>query len=165
MGSNSRTPPWDVGLTGFTLMDYPKHLASVMANGFDSLYLRKILNSPREQRTNLHSSRLSKDSQESAFIHLRSQSYRNRAPSHQSIPYWDRSRGSCQTCFSATEARCFGHHKTDPKRTGLKLLSWKRSIDWIALPNPVSNHEQHLLDNLQHMTQHSLDKGSSCCPG
>lgn len=87
MGSNSRTPPWDVGLTGFTLMDYPKHLASVMANGFDSLYLKKILNSPREQRTNLQSSRLSKDSQESAFIHLRSQSYRNRAPSHQSIPY------------------------------------------------------------------------------
>lgn len=108
-------------------------------------------------------SRLTRDYQDSALIHLRSQSHRNRALGHQLIPCWDRSRGSCQTCFSATEAQCFGHHKIDPKRIWLKLLSWKHSIDWIALPNPVCSHKQHLLDNLQHLTQHLLDNGSSHC--
>lgn len=142
-------------------MHYPKQLAS--ANGFNSLYLRKIWNSPREQRTDLQSQQAHQGLPGLSAHPPEKPGLQEQALGHQLIPCWDRSRGSCQTCFSATEAQCFGHHKIDPKRAWLKLLSWKHSIDWIALPNPVSNHKQHLLDNLQHLTQHLLDNGSSHC--
>lgn len=160
MGSNPRTP-WVGGLIDFILMHYTKQLDAVMANRFNSLYMRKVWNSPREQRTNLHALQAQEGLPGISLHAPESQSYRSRALGHQLIPYWDRSRGSCQGCFSATGARCFGCHKTDPERTWLKVPRWKLSSGWIALPNPVSNHEQPSLDSLLHLTQHSLDNAAA----